>query len=216
MRRLRSWLVCCLLLPAAAAAAPADPDWTVAQAGLCEAAIAAAETKYELPHGLLGSIAKAESGRPITAMRDVRAWPWTIDADGARPVPGQQGRRRRLGAQAQTHRVSTSSSTSAACRWTCRCTPARSARWTRRSTPAANADYAARYLRSLGVEAHGDWNVAVGLYHSHTPDLAAQYRNRVAAVGAGIITGIGGPEPLYSRALRARARCTWPWRAAGC
>jgi hypothetical protein len=29
------------------------------------------------------------------------------------------------------------------------------------------------------------------------------YRDRVAAVGAGIITGIGGPERLYSRALRA-------------
>ena len=33
-------------------------------------------------------------------------------------------------------------------------------------------------------------------------DLAADYRNRVAAVGAGILTGIGGPEPLYARALR--------------
>jgi hypothetical protein len=68
--------------------------------------------------------------------------------------------------------------------------------------PVANADYAARYLRSLRDEAHGDWNVAVGLYHSHTPDLANEYRNRVAAVGAGIITGIGGPEPLYARAIR--------------
>ncbi len=68
--------------------------------------------------------------------------------------------------------------------------------------PAVNADYAARYLRALQVEAHGDWNVAVGLYHSHTPDLAADYRNRVAEVGAGILTGIGGPEPLYARAIR--------------
>jgi hypothetical protein len=68
--------------------------------------------------------------------------------------------------------------------------------------PVINADYAARYLRSLHTEANGDWNIAVGLYHSHTPDLAADYRNRVAAVGAGILTGIGGPEPLYARALR--------------
>ena len=44
--------------------------------------------------------------------------------------------------------------------------------------------------------------MAVGLYHSHTPELADDYRNRVAAVGAGIITGIGGPEPLYARAMR--------------
>ena len=63
--------------------------------------------------------------------------------------------------------------------------------------PATNADYAARYLRDLYAEANGDWNVAVGLYHSHTPDLAAEYRDRVAQMGAGIVSGIGGPEQLY-------------------
>ena len=68
--------------------------------------------------------------------------------------------------------------------------------------PAANADYAARYLRELHAEANGDWNVAVGLYHSHTPYLAAEYRDRVAQMGAGIVTGIGGPELLYQRAMR--------------
>ena len=68
--------------------------------------------------------------------------------------------------------------------------------------PTANADYAARYLRTLYKEARGNWNVAVGWYHSHTVDLAAEYRYRVAAVGAGILTAIGGPEPLYEKARR--------------
>ncbi len=190
-------LLCCRPPPAAAA----DPDWTVAQAGLCEAAIAAAEAKYDLPHGLLGSIAKAESGRPITGMRDVRAWPWTIDADGkglfldskaaaVAWVQQAQGRGARyidvgcMQVDLPMHPTAFRSLDEA-------------------FDPVANADYGARYLRSLGAEAHGDWNVAVGLYHSHTPELAAEYRNRVAAIGAGIITGIGGPEPLYARALRA-------------
>jgi hypothetical protein len=68
--------------------------------------------------------------------------------------------------------------------------------------PMTNAMYAARYLSALHDEAHGDWNVAVGWYHSHTEDLAADYRYRVAQVGAGILTGIGGPEPLYRKAMR--------------
>ena len=38
--------------------------------------------------------------------------------------------------------------------------------------------------------------------HSHTLDLAAVYRVRVAAMGAGILTGIGGPEPLFQTAIR--------------
>jgi hypothetical protein len=38
--------------------------------------------RYHLPPGLLLSIARAESGRPITSLTDIRPWPWTIDADG--------------------------------------------------------------------------------------------------------------------------------------
>ena len=199
MKRLRSWLFCCLLLPTAARAA--DTDWTVAQAGLCEAAIAAAETKYELPHGLLGSIAKTESGRPITAMRDVRAWPWTINADGRGLFLDSKAAAVAWVQQAQTHG---SKFIDVGCMQVdLPMHPGAFRSLDEAFDPGANADYAARYLRSLGAEAHGDWNVAVGLYHSHTPELAAEYRNRVAAVGAGIISGIGGPEPLYSRALRA-------------
>jgi broad specificity phosphatase PhoE len=41
-------------------------------------------------------------------------------------------------------------------------------------------------MQSLGVEVGGDWNVATGLYHSHTPELAAAFRNRVAEVGRSV------------------------------
>ncbi len=167
---------------------------------LCTAAILAAEQRYAIPPGLLGSIAKVESGRPITAMTDIRAWPWTIDADGmgvffdskAEAVAWSRNAGPRgvhyldvgcMQVNLQMH-------------------PAAFASLDVAFDPAANVDYAARYLRSLVTEAGGNWNVAVGLYHSHTPDLAADYRNRVAEVGAGILTGIGGPEPLYRRAMR--------------
>jgi hypothetical protein len=57
-------------------------DWAVQQSELCMAALRQAEQRYHLPPALLVSIAKAESGRPITAVADIRPWPWTIDADG--------------------------------------------------------------------------------------------------------------------------------------
>lgn len=201
---IRILLGCCLLLLArTAAAAPlaTDPSWLVSQSDLCVSAIAAAETKYSLPHGLLGSIAKLESGRPISAMRDVRAWPWTINADGTGLFLDSKAAAIAWVAQAQTtgqhHFIDVG-----CMQVDLPLHPGAFRSLDEAFDPAANADYAARYLRSLQAEAHGDWNVAVGLYHSHTPDLAADYRNRVAAVGAGILSGIGGPEPLYARALR--------------
>ena len=201
MRRLVALALCGLLWPVAGNAAPADPGWTVAQAAQCEAAIGAAEVRYALPHGLLNSIAKVESGRPITGMGDVRAWPWTINADGKGLFLDSKAAAIAWVQQAQGRGAKY---IDVGCMQVdLAMHPGAFHSLDEAFDPMANADYGARYLRSLGAEAHGDWNVAVGLYHSHTPDLAAEYRNRVAAVGAGIITGIGGPEPLYSRALRA-------------
>jgi hypothetical protein len=186
-----------------AAAAPVDApagDWLASQSAQCRTAVAAAEAKYKLPPGLLDSIAKVESGRPIASLNQIQPWPWAIDADGqalfldsraAAVVWAQQGLKRGvqfmdvgcLQVDLQLHPGAFSSLDQA-------------------FDPMTNAGYAARYLRSLHEEAHGDWNVAVGWYHSHTVDLAAEYRDRVAAVGAGILTGIGGPEPLFATAFR--------------
>ena len=182
------------------AARPSTAAWDLEQAAQCTAAIADAQTRHDLPSGLLGAIAKTESGRPISLLGDVRAWPWTIDADGqglffeskaAAVAWAKQGLARGvrfmdigcMQVNLQMHPGAFGSIEDA-------------------FDPAANAEYAARYLRQLQAEAGGNWNVAVGLYHSHTPDLAAAYRERVAQVGAGIVTGIGGPEPLYMRAIR--------------
>lgn len=189
----------------AAAAVNTNPvpalSWAEQQSGLCAAAVRDAEARYPLPPGLLGTIAKVESGRPVTAMKDVRAWPWTIDADGrgyffeskaAAVVWAQQALARGVSfmdvgcmqVDLQMHPGAFRSLDEA-------------------FDPAHNVDYGAHYLQRLhDGDAAGNWYVAVGLYHSHTPDLAAAYRDRVAAVGRGIVTGFGAPEPLYMRALR--------------
>ncbi len=185
--------------PLAAKALPRTSA-TLNPSALCSAAISTAQQRYAIPPGLLGSIAKVESGRPIDSITDIRAWPWTIDADGtgvffntkAEAVAWSQGAGQRgvrsldvgcMQVDLQMHPDAFTSLDDA-------------------FDPTANVDYAARYLRQLHAEAHGDWNIAVGLYHSHTPYLAADYRDRVAQVGAGILTGIGGPEPLYLRVMR--------------
>ncbi len=69
--------------------------------------------------------------------------------------------------------------------------------------PEANADYAARLLVALhNGEAGGSWDIAVGLYHSHSPLLAAEYRDRVAMLGSDILHGTLKGVPLYVRAIR--------------
>ncbi len=208
-------LAAAALLPAAAAArAPAHPasarsapaaagppaPWNVVQSALCSTAISAAEQRHGLPAGLLGAIAKVESGRPITGMGDVRAWPWTIDADGQGQFLDSRAAAVAWVQQALTRGVHF---VDVGCMQVdLQMHPDAFRSLDDAFDPDRNADYAARYLRSLYAEAGNDWDVAVGLYHSHTPDLAAAYRNRVAQVGAGIVTGIGGPEPLYMRAIR--------------
>ena len=69
--------------------------------------------------------------------------------------------------------------------------------------PEANADYVARLLLTLhNGEAAGSWDVAVGLYHSHSAPLAAEYRDRVAMLGSHILHGTLKGVPLYVRTIR--------------
>lgn len=197
------FLAACLGLLWLGAAAPVSaptPDWLAEQTAQCTTAIAAAEAKYALPPGLLGSIAKVESGRPVAGLRDVRAWPWTIDADGTGLFLDSKAAAVAWARQGLTRGVRSMDLGCMQVNWQVHGPRLHSVE--EAFDPAANADYAARYLRTLHEESGGDWNVAVGWYHSHTADLAADYRNRVAGVGAGILTGIGGPEPLYRRAIR--------------
>ena len=184
----------------AAAAPPPAADWLATQSAACTAAIDAAEKAYSLPPNLLGSIAKVESGRPIQGMGDIRAWPWTINADGQGLFLDSKPAAVAWAQQALIRGVHFMDLGCMQVDWQMH--PGAFHAIEDAFDPMTNAMYAAKYLRALHDEAHGDWNVAVGWYHSHTEDLAADYRNRVAQVGAGILTGIGGPEPLYRKAIR--------------
>ena len=177
-----------------------ESAWFVQQSELCSAALQQAEQRYQLPHALLASIAKVESGRPITSLADVRPWPWTIDADGTGLfIDSKAAAVAWVKAQSVRHSFIDVGCMQVDLHYH----PNAFASLDQAFDPVANADYAARLLVELyRGEAGGSWDVAVGLYHSHTSLLAAEYRNHVALIGADVLHGVLTGVPLYVQAIR--------------
>ena len=186
---------------ASAADRPAASDWAIEQSELCTKALQRAEQRYHLPAGLLQSIARAESGWPIPPAGDIRPWPWTIDADGSGLFfDGKMAAIAWMRDQAAHHDFIDVGCMQVDLHYH----PDAFASIDEAFDPEANADYAARLLVALHAnEAGGSWDVAVGLYHSHAPLLAAEYRDRVAMLGSDILHGTLKGVPLYVRAVRA-------------
>ncbi len=201
---MRARLLLLILLLAGARAASAgeptiaEPSWEAQQSALCTAAIGKAEQRWAVPPGLLLTMGKVESGRPI-ARGGLQPWPWTIDADGqgyffaskaaaiawAEQAAGRGVRLMDVGCMQvnlQMHPDAFASLDAA-------------------FDPAANAEYAAHFLRWLRDGNDGNWFIAVGFYHSQTPFLAASYRADVADVAAGRAPSAGAMVPLYMRAI---------------
>jgi hypothetical protein len=199
-----------LLVVRAGLADPAPPSvpatgqaaasvWAAQQSDLCMVALRQAEQRYHLPPALLVSIARAESGRPITSLTDIRPWPWTIDADGnGLFLDSKAAAIAWLRQQAPRH-----SFVDVGCmQIDLHYHPDAFTSMEEALDPVANADYAARFLVELyRAEAGGSWDIAVGLYHSRTSLLAAEYRDRVALLGADVLHGTLKGVPLYVRAV---------------
>jgi hypothetical protein len=178
----------------------AEPGWTEQQSALCTAALAAAEQRHGTLPGLLAAVAKAESGRPIPPLPGLQPWPWAVNADGGayyfdskpaavawvRAALGRGVRQIDVGCtqiNLQSHPNAFRSLDDA-------------------FDPASNADYAGRFLGRLHDDAGSNWYVATGWYHSRTPVLAADYRERVAAIAVGRIPPASLGVPLYMRAIQ--------------
>jgi len=148
-------------------------------AAQCRVAIAQAEREAGIPQGLLHAIGRVESGRRDPVTGETGSWPWAINAEGqGRFLPDRpaaiaavrelQGRGVRLidagCMQVNLHHH-----------------PRAFGSLEEAFDPIPNARYAARFLSELAAAAGGDWMVAAGRYHSHTPHLGEAYRARVAA-----------------------------------
>lgn len=170
-----------------ASAAPAlatEPPEVPRTTSLCESSILAAEHRYGTPPGLLMTIAKVESGRADEAGR-LTPWPWTIDVDGAGAMfPTKQA----AVTAAEAAIIGGARFVDVGCMQVDLAMHPNAFRTLDQGfDPAINADYGARFLRALhDGPAGGNWYIAVGLYHSATPDLAAEYRAAVASVGLGL------------------------------
>ena len=144
----------------------------------CRAAIARAERDAGIPTGLLQAIGRVEAGRRNPETGAAGPWPWTINAEGrghffldkaaaiaaVRELQGRGVRIIDIGCmQVNLHHH-----------------PRAFASLDEAFDPVSNARYAAQFLTQLQA-ARGDWVVATGHYHSHTPELAQAYRARVQA-----------------------------------
>lgn len=149
------------------------------QGMLCRSAIAAAERGSGIPANLLAAISRVESGRSDPVSGVVHPWPWTVNAEGqssfhntkaeavaavrAIQARGVQSIDVGCGQINLLHHPSAFPSLEVA------------------FDPQANASYAARFLKELFTQT-GDWTKAAARYHSGTPELADEYRQKVLAV----------------------------------
>ncbi|MGE0226088.1 MAG: transglycosylase SLT domain-containing protein [Acetobacteraceae bacterium] len=168
-------------LPSAAAspalASPADPS------ALCRDAVQQAEQRYKTPPGLLMAIARAESGRAL-ASGEVQPWPWAANIGGTGAY--FESREAAVLAVRQAIAASAGYIDTGCMQVNLQFHPKAFRSLEEAFDPVANADYAARFLVSLRDAAAGNWFIAVGMYHSRSPDLAQLYRQRVTMAGTAI------------------------------
>jgi hypothetical protein len=162
--------------PQVRASAPSD---------LCALAESNAETRYGLPPGLLFAISQVESGRPDATTHQLRPWPWTVQAENRSLYFPSRGEAVQWVEQAQSRGLA--SIDTGCMQVNLAYHPHAFASVDDAFDPFQNADYAARFLVSLHAAA-GDWQVAIGQYHSKTLPLAIPYQQRVArALQGGVL-----------------------------
>jgi len=182
---MRRWpiLLLALILPVPLAAQPA-----------CRPAVDAAERAAAIPPHLLAAIAHVESGRREAFSGAVSPWPWTINVEGqgffydtkAEAIAAVQA------AQARGVR-----SIDVGCmQVNLMHHPDAFPNLELAFDPQFNANYAARFLRELYGQTN-DWGKAAALYHSATPEIGDEYRQKVLAVWPEEVRLAGAsPSPL--------------------
>ena len=194
MRRMWSGVAALVVASIVPLAARAEEAGSLSPGEQCAAAINAAQQREKIPGGRLAAIGQVESGRRDPATRRWSPWPWTIDVGGkgtffdsaAAAIAAVQA------LQAQGVR-----SIDVGCvQVNLLHHPNAFASLAEAFDPVANAAYGARFLVQLHA-ATGDWDRAVGYYHSATPALAADYEERVLGIhpDAPLIAASAAPRP---------------------
>jgi hypothetical protein len=165
-----------LLLPRPA---PAQIRPVSSPSAMCDSAIASAEYAGRLPPHLLGAIARVESGRPDPRTGRLDPWPWTINAQGTGAFfPTKEDA---IAAVQRLQARGVRSIDVGCLQINLMFHPNAFASLDEAFEPTANARYAARFLDELRTSTK-DWMQAIGDYHSQTPVLGEDYRQRVMAL----------------------------------
>lgn len=170
--RLRLLVLAPLIMPAAAAQ-PIAPE------ARCEQAAVVAEREFALPSGILTAIGQVESGRLDSASRELRPWPWSVNAAGAGSVLPTREAAIALVQDRQQHGVQ---SIDVGCfQVNLLHHPDAFPTLEAAFDPLTNALYAGRFLAVLHRRAD-DWGAAIMAYHSTVEARGAPYRDQVLAV----------------------------------
>ena len=143
---------------------------------LCQEATATAERSTGVPNQLLGAISRVETGRYDPAAGGVRAWPWTINAQG---MGHFYDTKEEAVAAARAFQAQGIRSIDVGCmQINLMYHPDGFASLEQAFDPGANTLFAARFLTDLFHQA-GSWPHAAAAYHSQTPDLGVDYQRKV-------------------------------------
>lgn len=177
MRGLRSVTLAACLVPLCTFAQAAGAE-TRRVGDLCQMAIAGHAPTTRLPPNLLTAIGRVESGRVDPRDGNVKAWPWSINAEGRGYAFNTKAE---AIAAVIALRARNVQSVDVGCmQVNLMHHPAAFASLEEAFDPVANVRYAAKFLGQLFAES-GDWNTAAAHYHSKTPELAQAYQRKVLA-----------------------------------
>ncbi len=186
------------MLSVLASALATQNDAYAAAVSPCLAAAWKAELEWSLPIGILAAIGRVESGRWDPGTRRTEPWPWTANIGGTgryyatiTDAIADVAREQAAGVR----------SVDVGCfQVNLMHHPNAFATLSEAFDPLVNARYAARFLTSLRAEA-GTWGVAVGQYHSASPQIGGPYRERVMAA----LDDQARPVPVNLPALQTSA-----------
>jgi hypothetical protein len=179
----RAAIACVALLCIAVMVRPGSPARAQTDdSSACDRAARDAEGAFGLPAGILAAIGSVESGR----------WPWTANVDGAAET--YQSKAEAIEALIRPRSPRPADVDVGCFQISLHYHPTAFATMAEALDPTANARYAARFLRELH-DRYGDWDQAVGAYHSTTGALEAGYRDRVLAQWKGA-PATDQPQPV--------------------
>lgn len=155
----------------------AQPIWAASTPD-CETLAEQTAQKYGIPAGIMAAIARVEAGYKWADGRH-RAWPWTANYAGSSAYYATHDE---LVDQVETAILDGQENIDLGCmqinlRWH----GDHFATLAQMADPGHNIDYAARFLLDL-YDQLGNWQQAIGAYHSQDPARAKDYTAKVLAV----------------------------------